>query len=313
MKLIKLALLVLALALSVGFSSKLPNPTEGTYPVKLKTFTIFDLMDMDSSAELYFNTAELTESKPENLQFDFEYEKMADYKFGAFKFGNNERKVWFVMGKDDQGFWTEYYIDQNLDNRITQKEKIKSFRTEQGSAKGYKTTDVFSLIPIPVRVSYKGQSSEIEKNLFFFILIKSFAKNKNVDTVVQALTASFLEGEVKVAAKNEFLVKYRILDGDANGCFNDYGKDLILMDLNHDGYFKKNETRKLVEFYDIINREKQKKQLRLIVMPIPAKIAVTEATSDYDRTQLEAQTDLPVDTNSKEEAKPTVSQPPATI
>ena len=85
------------------------------------------------------------------------------------------------------------------------------------------------------------------------------------------------------------------------------------MDLNHDGYIKKNETRKLAEFYDIINREKQKKQLRLIVMPIPAKIAVTEATSDYDRTQLEAQTDLPVDTNSKEEAKPTVSQPPATI
>ena len=291
-KIYLLGILLLAFFL-LGFSSKLPVQLEGVYAVKLKTLTYFDLVSKDF---LYSESlAELTESKPEQLQLTFEYEKLVDPKFGAFRLGNNDKKVWFVMGKDPQGYWTDFYIDQNLDFKITAKEKVKSLLTSEGNNRGFKILQATSLIPVPVRVSYKGLTNELQKGLYYFVSIQTLTKKTNSDLRVEAIAASFLDGETKImSGKAEKIVKFRIFDTDGNGCFNDYGKDLIYMDLNYDGYFSKNECKPLTEFFDFPTANKEKKQMRLIVLPLPAKIAVTEAIKEFDLSQLESASDKEV-------------------
>lgn len=266
------------------FDKRLPIPLPEVYPVKLRNLTFFDLVSKDLDL-LRWNQAELTESKPQEIEVDPGELNLGDPKYGCFKFGNLERKIWFIMGKDSDGYCSEYYIDQNLDQRIEKKEKVKGFQTGQDSIQGLQRMQALSIVPVPVKVAYKGITTEFEKNLYIFIRTGVYQKNNLSDTMVVATTASFIEGEFKVPGKGDSrLVKFRIFDSNGNGCFNDYGTDLLSMDLNHDGYFRKKEMDKLTE-YPVSSEQKQR--WRLVVPPFPAKIAVVDVIAEIDPATLE--------------------------
>jgi hypothetical protein len=273
--------------LLVGFTGKLPAPVEGIYSLKLKTLTVFDL----SSGEipLYGNMAELTDSKPDSLEVEgIDYKQLPDVKFGSFRFGNNEKKVWFLVTKSALGYWDNFYVDQNLDNKITKKEAIRSFQTSQQKKSGYNILRADALIPIPIRISYKGITREYEKSLYFFISTLAESKKNEYHVAVVAFSASFLEGEMKAALKKEEkLYKFMILDGDANGCFNDYGKDLFFINLQRDSSFHKKESQKLADFFDSTGVDNKNKQLRFNLLPYCLQLGVTKATGDFDLSQLE--------------------------
>jgi hypothetical protein len=278
-----LILLFLPVIVNGFFDKRLPTPLPEVYPVKLRNLTFFDLVSKDLDM-LRWNQAELTESKPDGLEVDPGELNLADVKYGCFKFGNLERKTWFIMGQDSDGYWSEFYIDQNLDQRIEKKEKAKGFQTGQDSIQGLQRMQALSLVPVQVKVAYKGITAEFEKSLYFFIRTGVYQKNNLSDTIVMATTASFMEGEFKVSGSGSRLVKFRIIDTNGNGCFNDYGTDLLSMDLNHDGYFRKNETSKLAE-YPVSSDKKQR--WRLVVPPFPAKIAVVDVIAEIDPATLE--------------------------
>jgi hypothetical protein len=297
MKKIQTALLAGLLFLSLGFANQQPLPLEGVYTIKLKTLTFFDLLSKDTP--LLSSLAELTESKPMNLDVKLDFAKMTEPTFGSFKLGNNEKKTWFLMAKGEQGFWTEIYVDQNADQSLTPDEKVKSLQTYQKKEKKNNVNGCYTMVPVPIRVSYKGMNSEFEKKVYFFLFADIYSNKGETMSVVGASDASFLDGELNVAAgKNTKIMKFRIYDIDGNGCFNDYGEDMIYLDRNYDGYFKLKEGRKLTEFYDIPG-EKRSKQYRFIVLPQPAKIAVVDAFKDFNWKQLEAVSD-PSDQPEKE-------------
>lgn len=282
----KIVGLLTALLLFSGCAPLTVIPVEGIYPVKLKTLTIFDF---NKELRINYNMAELTDSKPDYLTVDFDYSKLTDYKFGSFNLGNNEKKVWFVMGKGKQGYWSDFYIDQNLDNHITEKEKIKCTMNE-GKFKDMKTLETVTIVPVPLLVSYKGTDHEYQKKLYFAIDTIQFVKNQKNDTLVRAADYSFLSGVFKVRTGTvEKLKEFRIIDFDGNGCFNDYGKDLLLIDVKGDGFFKK--IPQLTEFFDYAGPDNVKKQLRMVILPCPDKIAVIESSKEIDFTQLEPQSD----------------------
>lgn len=277
--------------LILGCGSQMPIPLEGTYPLKTKTLTIFDLYSQQY--KIKNNVAEVVESKPEKLIIDFDLKKLTEYRFGSFIFGNNNRRTWFVMGKDVQGYWSEFYIDQNNDLIIKENEKVKSFQSGQDKVKGLERTQSLSLIPVQIRVSYKGLAGEIQKNLYFFIITTVLSKNEASDLLVEAITASFLDGEIKVlSGETVKKVNFRLIDANGNGCFNDYGTDLIFIDLNYNYYYHSKESYQLGEFFDLSVFSGEQKQLRIIVPPYPAKIAVIGAGQDYDLNDLEAKSDL---------------------
>ncbi len=290
MKKIKLAGVFLLTFFIVGCSTKMPAPVEGTYALKTKTLTIFDLYS--EQYEIYYNVAEVVESKPDKLTVAIDLNQFTEYRFGSFIFGNNNRPTWFLMGKDAQGYWSEFYIDQNNDLIIKEQEKVKSFQSGQDKVKGLERAQSMSLIPVQIKVAFKGLSGEIEKNLYFFIITTVFSKNGASDLVAEAITASFLDGEINVAYEGTIKkMKFRLIDANGNGCFNDYGTDLIFIDLNYNNYFQKRESFKLVEFFDFQTSNGEQKQLRIIVPPYPAKIAVIGVDQEYDLIDLEAKSD----------------------
>ncbi len=284
-------LLIAVLALfSLGFARKLPSPSMGVYDAKLRTLTFFDIVSKDFN--LSSGGAEVLETKPESLQVKIDYDKLEDVKFGYFKLGNNEQKVWFLLGKNSTTNRLDFYIDQDANNELAEKERVESFQAFDRKASGYNITEYFTMIPVSLRVTYKGEKSLFQKKLYFFLSVDLISKKNSTDTIVYAYTASFLEGEMKVqTAKGEKLVKIRIMDNNGNACFNDYGKDLIYMDVNADEFFRKNEFQPLTEFYDYPTSKKEKVQLRLVVLPLPAKLAVVEAAAEIDRSLFEPVSD----------------------
>jgi hypothetical protein len=306
-KFLYLAVIGLGL-LSFGFTWKYPVPLEGNYPLKLKTLTIFDL----SSGEIpiFGSMAELTDSKPDFLAIDgIESQQFSRVKFGNFRFGNNEVKCWFMIAQNSAGYWDSFYLDQNLDNRLTKKEEIKSFQTNRRKKSGYAIWQADSLIPVSVKISYKGITREYQQNLYFFISTIAESKKDEYHVSAVAYSASFLEGEFKAATnKGNRLYKFIIIDADGNGCFNDYGKDLLFMNLRQDGSFHKNECQKLPEFFDSTGADKTIKQLRINLLPFSLKLGITEAISDFDPAQLEPPLSQPSD--AKQESAPVPDSAP---
>ncbi len=299
----------------VGCNRILPASVEGVYPLKLKTLTVFDLSS--GQIPILGNIAELTDSKPEFLEIEgIDYDQLSDVKFGSFRLGNNDKKVWFMVTKNAMGYWDNLYIDQNLDNKIVKKEAVKSFQTSQQKESGFTIMRAFSLIPISIRISYKGATKDYEKSLYFFISTEARFKKQEYHVNVVAFDASFLEGETKVIMENaEKLYKFMILDADSNGCFNNYGKDLYFINLAGDGAFHKNEGEKLREFFDSVGLDKKSKQLRMNLLPFSLQLAITEATGEFDLTKLEPSEDESSDAKSETTAPfatDTVSEPKPT-
>ncbi len=308
MKKLKLLSFIL-IVLILGCSGEMPTPQEGVYSLKTKTLTIFDLFSQEY--KINYNVAEVVEAKPEKLTIGFDLKQLTEYRFGSFRLGNNNNRTWFVMGKDDQGYWSEFYIDQNNDLEIKENEKIKSFQSGQDKVKGLDRSQSLSLIPIRIRVSYKGSAGEIYKNLYFFIITTVLSKNNASDLLVEAITASFLDGEIQVVSgETAKRMNFRLIDANGNGCFNDYGTDLIFIDQNFDDYYHSNESHKLVEFFDLSAASGDEKQLRIIVPPYPAKIAIIEAGQDYDLADFEAVSDAEeVDDSTAEKKDSDAKQP----
>ncbi|MGE5604731.1 MAG: hypothetical protein ACM3YE_03460 [Bacteroidota bacterium] len=308
MKKLKLLGFILLAGIIIGCSGKMPIPIEGIYPLKTKTLTIFDLYSQEY--RFTYNVAEVVEAKPEKVTIGFDLQRLNDYRFGSFKLGNNNQQTWFVMGKDDQGYWSEFYIDQNNDLKIKESEKIKSFQSGQDRVKGLDRSQSLTLIPVRIRVSYKGLAGEIQKNLYLFILTTVLSKNKASDLLVEAITASFLDGEIQVASGEiKKRINFRLIDANGNGCFNDYGSDLIFFDLNSNDYYQQNESHKLVEFFNLQTITGEEKQLRIIVPPFPAKLAVIEADQDYDLLELEAKSDQGEDDEAEDSVPENKAEP----
>ncbi len=308
-----LTLLLFPCLVNGFFEKKLPVAIPDVYNVKLKNFTYFDLVSKDLQSLLKLNQAELTDAKPEDLQVDVDYQSMDTVKFGYFKFGNNDQKTWFVMSKDENGYWSELYIDQNYNYRIEKKERVKGFQTgEDFVSNKVKRMQALSWIPIPIRVVYKGLTAGFEKNLYFFLVTSFYQKNNLSDSAVGAVAASFFEGEFQILVKgNPKPVKFRMIDTNSNGCYNDYGQDRLFMDNNGDGYFRKKESEPLKE-YLTFGQGNQGQRLHMIILPFPAKIAVIDIEQEFDIATLEPLPE-PVKTDSDTAAESGDSQPPAEL
>jgi hypothetical protein len=296
-----LLLLGLIVLLLPGCISSGPMPVfiEGVYPLKAKVLSYFEFSS--KALDLRANIAELTETKPDNLTVDFDYGKLNEVRFGSFKFGNNEQKTWFLMVKDTNGYWSDFYIDQNLDQHITKQDKI-DVQTADGRYNGFKTSAAITAVPIPIQVSYKGETKDFTKKLYFFIEIDDFSKKDLHDTLVKAFTATFFEGTVPIlSGQTSRLYNFKLIDANSSGCFNDYGKDLVYLDENNEGYFQKNESHTLIEYFDSPAPDNQQKQV--IVLPYPAKIAITKVNQNIDLTTLEPEPDQPVQTELKQKTE----------
>lgn len=277
--------------MSIG-ATKLPFPVQGEYSGKI--VNIGDDFFKPDFLLQQANNAVLTDTKPDEIVIDPAI-KLIQPKYGSILLGDNDKRAFFLMDQDNDGYWMNFYLDQNQDYQISASEKIKSLEKWVPQKIDKKWDLLESSVtndPIPMLVSYKGSQGEIRKKLSFYLWIKRFTRQgESEQTLVSFATASSFEGFIKLLiGKDEKLVKFRITDGNCNGCFNDYGKDFLYLDLNFDGSFSKKEAVPLYEFFDQ-KAGKISTQMRLLIPACPLKIAVAPATENYDTVHLEAPSD----------------------
>jgi hypothetical protein len=291
-KLSLLATIVVIPLLLIG-AVKLPLPTPGEYSGKFVNISKDDFFKEDNLRQ-HANAAVLTDTKPDEITIDSAL-KLDKPKYGSVLFGDNDKRIYFVMTQDKDGYWTDFYIDQNLDSKITSLEKIKN----NGKWNPQKTNDGWDLMetsvetdPFQITISYKGSTGEINKKLSMYLWTYDYTKKGSPETVYVSLqTVSAFEGFMKVLiGKDEKLVKYRVIDANSTGCFNNYGKNYLYLDLNFDGYFSKKEALPLYEFFDQ-KVDKTTTQMRFIIPACPAKIAIAPAVDNTDIVPLEASSD----------------------
>jgi hypothetical protein len=295
MKKVILIVTIIAVPLLLLGAVEVTFPCPGTYDVQQVTLKFKDIFKKKSIT--HWKSAHIVESKPTDLTVEPPIEKIKGIRYASVRLGNNEKDTWLVMGQDDAGYYSEIYLDQNLDNNITTKEKIADIDTFQVEDKGF-TINIGRVYPkpIPLLVSYKGSKGEIRKKLYFYLQSEIALKKKTDTLFLSFINATALEGKITVkwfGGRNDSRV--RLVDANSNGCFNDYNKDCIFMDLN--AYEKSDANKKsinvlspLYEYFNI--KEKSKiKQMRLVVLPYPAKVSVIEATEEFDPVQLEPESD----------------------
>ncbi len=292
MKKFSCLLLVTVMSVMSMGATKLPYPIQGEYSGKLVNMREDDFFKPDFLIQKA-NNAVLTDTKPEDLRVDSEI-KLSDPTYGSVLLGEDEKPTYFVMAKDHDGYWMDFYLDQNHDRKITASEKINNlekWNPQKINKKWDLKESSLTHSALPILVSYKSSAGKLKKKLGFYLWIKRFTQGNDEQTFVTLATASVFEGFIKVYfKKDEKLVKFRVTDGNCNGCFNDYGKDFLYLDLNFDGNFSKKEAMPLYEFFDF-QAGKTTVQMRFLIPACPAGIAVIPATQNYDTVKLDATAD----------------------
>jgi hypothetical protein len=294
LKKILMALILIVFSLGMLGAMDFPFPVEGIYdltPAKIKSKEINKYFKAEI---LKYKQAQVVETKPDILKVEPEITTFKGLQYGSIRLGNNEKDVWFVIRKNDFDYYSELYVDQNFDNNITSQEKVPNLDTWEDKD-GSLLIHSSSTYPksVPVMVSYKSTAyGEITKKLSFYIHTQYIMKKNGTNTLwIGFINTSALEGTFTVTIDHrEKDIRFRLIDTNANGCYNDYKKDNILMDLNEDGKFTEDEAQSLFNYF-VVKVKKQKKQLQLAVMPCPAKVAVIGVNQDFDSTQLEPEPD----------------------
>lgn len=309
---VKKILMVLALVVfSLGMvgATELPLPVEGIYHLKSAKVKSKDINKYFKARILRYKQAQVMETKPETLTVEPEITTSKGIRYGSIRLGNNEKDVRFVMGRDDHDYYSELYVDQNFDNHIAIQEKVPKMDTWEDKEDGL-VVHSSSTHPksVPVMVSFKSMAcGEITKKLSFYIQIEYIMKENENDTFwVGFINTSTWEGSMTVTVepheemdsngkkitinRQQKDLMFRLVDTDSNGCYNDYRKDYMMMDLNEDGKFTDDEAQPLLDSF-VVKAKKQKKKLQLLVLPCPGKVAVIEENQDFDLVQLEPESD----------------------
>lgn len=283
MKKVKLVLLILLLcSCLVGFSrSKPPKLSEGTYDVQRRILARFDLASGEMN-DIKSNVAEMFDSFPENINLSFETNDMKESFYGRVLLGNTGQETWFFLGQ--RGEELVVYVDMDGDGEIGKKEQVKSFTSGVIEKKEITNFQFFTAIPIGIDVNFRNEEKTIKHKLFFFISLSLVVKDDLQEVYVSFIDASFFDGKMPIVRRGKtFSVKFRIVDGDSNGCFNDYGRDILYVDVNGDGYYVNKECWPLSEYF--FNNDN--KQIRFVVTPQPKKLLITQPEATVNRSELE--------------------------
>jgi hypothetical protein len=280
-------------------------PGEGVYDVKAGLIKSKSVNKYFKAKILRYKQAQLMETKPENLKVDPAITKLEGLRYGSIRLGNNEKDVLFAIGKNDHDYYSELFVDQNFDNYIDLNERVPDLDTWEDKEDGL-VVHTSSTYPksVPVMVSFKSMAcAEITKKLNFYIQIEYIINRNTNDTFwVGFINTTTWEGTMDITVEpyeikdsngrttksNRELkkLKFCLVDTNANGCYNDFGKDHIMVDLNEDGKFSEDEAQPLLDSY-LVKTKKQKKRMQLLVLPCPGKVAVVEENQDFDRAKLE--------------------------
>jgi hypothetical protein len=269
----------LGLILAMGASFK-PIFLPGVYD--LKPEGTWDLVSFPKDVYHYDKFSTYSTSKPANLKLDFPTDRFAGFQYSRFTLGNAGNVFNFVIANQRNYFYDALYIDLDHNGVITAKEEVK-IEEKQNVALGY-VFQSFEADP-KIIVDYRISGGKVIARPLDIKLTFVYQKNSQRAEAFYILKNNTLMTGTTLSEKDPLY--FAIADGDNNGCYNDFGNDLVFFDRNGDRKFDYvKESQPLAELQDIkVNRKTN--IYRLVLSPWPVKLGIISINQTYKLADFE--------------------------
>jgi hypothetical protein len=269
----------LGLVLTMGASFK-PVFIPGVYDVKPDKH--WDIVDYPKTEYHYGKFSTYSPYKPAHLKLELPADRFAGFQYGWFTLGNAGNVFYFVIANQRSYFYDAFYIDLDRNGVITPKEEVR-MEEKQSVALGY----VFQTYEaeFQVNVDYRlSQGKQITRPLDLKLTFV-YQKNAQRAEAFYILKNNTLFTGTTLSEKDPLY--FAIADGDSNGCYNDFGVDIVFFDRNRDGKFEYGkESQPLAELQDI--RVGRKSEIhRLVLAPWPLKLGIINTNQAYKYSDFE--------------------------
>lgn len=274
-------LISLCLLLAIGASFK-PVFVPGSYEVKPDGS--WDSVEFPKDVYHTDKFSAFSQDQPANLKLEIPEGKFASYQFGRVLLGDAGTAYNFVIGNQKNFFYDTLYFDLDRNGVITVKEEVK-LDEKQNIALGY-VFQIFSADP-KLKVDYRSSNGKTVTRELDIRMTFVYEKNSERANAFFLVRNSTLFTGTTLSENGSPLV-FAIADGDANGCYNDFGTDLVFYDKNRDNKFNYvKESQTLAELQEMKGPDRKKDIYRLILFPWPTKLMIVPGIDKVNPADVE--------------------------
>lgn len=274
-------IIAVGLLLAMGAAFK-PIFVPGSYDVKPDG--TWDLVQFTKDNYHIDKPSTFSMIQPDGLKLELPEGKFVAYQYGKIALGNAGNVFNFVIGNQKNYFYDTLYIDLDHNGIITTKEEVK-LEEKQNIAQGY----VIQILTADARlnVDYSLTNGKILTRPLDMVLTFFYEKNAELTNTFYIIHNNTLFTGTTLAENGSPLF-FAIADGDNNGCYNDFGTDIVFYDKNHDNkfdYVKESQT--LAELQEMKGEDRKKDIYRLNLFAWPTRLVITPGKSPINPADVE--------------------------
>ena len=207
--------------------------------------------------------------KPDTLEVALEGTDAAKLTYGFIELGVPKDPLYLAMQKSKDQSVEALYVDANRDNKLTVEERIELKKESSYTQMEYEWQFTLALKPFVCNVNYDCADGGIITRPIalqvHFLHNKPLKPNSSSDRHLAPLIPmysvdSWFMGTARFnGGKGEADLAFAVLDGNDNGVFNEFGRDILIVDRDGDGYFDlAKEAAPLREFNEIAGRRQER-------------------------------------------------------
>lgn len=236
-------------------------------------------------------------AKPGELTDALNNEERAAATYAFIKLGTAQQGIYVAFGRLNSNNVDFLYVDANNNKLLEAAERVE-LKKESPFSSGVAEIQWTEVIkPIPCTISYARSDGTLTTRRltlqFHFLRYTMTSSGRNSSSVTKYVSYYVVNtwftgtGRFKTG-KDEKEMSFAILDGNDNGVFNDYGRDVMLVDANGDGQFDmEKEMVQLLEFDETKLDSKTVAQNRKVMFAWPTTLFVKPAKETIDWTAIE--------------------------
>ena len=237
-------LAILLLACGIAGSTANVEPLGGLYDLQPAT----DLSAIEFPTENDYQTTFFAQKVPTVDRAGLDLREAYAFNFHAGTSGLTRQMV--IACATDHSF-SVFYLDRDGDQKVTEKEKIQvslePISVSDGRVADFTFWNVKPAKPLTLEAAYSAADGSIQARTLTYQFEVLSCYNTFMSKgfcFVTAYPRTYFVGEIATAGARK--MKVAIVDGNANGIFNEPGKDFILLDSNLDNIFNWSQERRLL-------------------------------------------------------------------
>ncbi len=259
----------------------------------LKSMTDWETIRNDNR---YYSQIPVLAARPGDISDSMTEAEKAVASYGFITLGTAQEGVFVAFGRTGSGNVDFLYVDADNDKQFNAEERVELKKNSPYAREGSEYQWTESIKSVNTAATYArndGTTVSRPVALQFYFLRRTVVGSRGAANVVRYFSDYVINtwfagtGRFKTG-KDEKEMPFAILDGNDNGVFNDYGRDILIVDANGDGQFDmEKEMAQLLEFDETKLDSKTVAQNRKVMFAWPTTLVVKPGKEAVDWTAVE--------------------------